>query len=110
MLPKLQEAVMLLLARHGPDCTANKIQELLTEARGTEQAFGSIFTTLDRLTDKKFATWRRGEPEPRRGGRAPRLYTITAEGRRALRASLQTTAGIVEGWSVQPGPASPVPA
>ena len=91
MLPKLQEMILLIVHRLGPDCTATDVQEALTNARGSEQAFGAVFTTLDRMTAKKFVAWRKGEPEQRRGGRAPRLYTITGIGRMALAESLQTT-------------------
>jgi DNA-binding PadR family transcriptional regulator len=65
------------------------MQASLSEAIGREQAFGSIFTTLDRLTEKKFVKWRKGLPDETRGGRAPRLYTTTAKGRTTLIESLR---------------------
>ena len=91
MLHKLEEMVLLALWKQGPDTTAGTIQALLSEAVGREQAFGAIFTTLDRLSEKKFVKWNKGLPDARRGGRAPRLYTITGTGRTALDSSLRAT-------------------
>lgn len=84
MLAPLQELVMRSVRQLGPDCRANEVQETLTKLLGKEQAFGAIFTTLDRLTAKGFIKWEKGEPDNRRGGRAPRLYTITGDGIAAL--------------------------
>jgi PadR family transcriptional regulator PadR len=107
MLPKLEEMILLAVLRHGPETTAGDVQAALSEATGREQAFGSIFTTLDRLSDKKFVKWKKGVPDDRRGGRAPRLYSITGTGRTALIASLGATRALASGLDVG---ALPVPA
>ncbi len=91
MLPKLEESVLLAVLKHNGDATASDVQGALTEAFRKEHAFGSIFTTLDRLADKKMVRWRKGSSDERRGGRAPRLYTITAFGKSELAASLRGT-------------------
>lgn len=88
MLPKLQELVLLAVQKLGPECTVAEIRKVLTSARNSEQTFSPLLTTLDRITAKKLVTWRRGDPEPRVGGRAPRLYTITDFGRTTLSTSL----------------------
>ena len=105
MLPKLEEMILLAVLKHGPDATAGVVQAALSDVTGHEQAFGSVFTTLDRLADKKFVRWKRGEPEERRGGRAPRLYTITGSGRAALVASLRATQELASGLEGMPVPA-----
>ncbi|GJD36471.1 helix-turn-helix transcriptional regulator [Methylobacterium aerolatum] len=84
MLAKFHEMVLRAVRQLGPDCRANEIQAELTRIIGKEQSFGAVFTTLDRLDAKRFVKWEKGEPEARRGGRAPRLYTITADGVLAL--------------------------
>jgi len=98
--------VLLAVLKNGPDTTAGDVQAVLSEATGREQAFGSIFTTLDRLTDKKFVKWKRGVPDDRRGGRAPRLYTVTGSGRATLIASLEATRALADGLDLG---ALPVP-
>jgi hypothetical protein len=102
VLPKLEEMILLALLKHGPDATAGTVQAALSEAAGREQAFGSIFTTLDRLSEKKFARWKKGVPDDRRGGRAPRLYTITGTGQAALVSSLRATEALASGldWPI----------
>jgi PadR family transcriptional regulator PadR len=97
MLPKLEEMILLALLKQGPDTTAGTVQAMLAEATGREQAFGAIFTTLDRLSEKKFVKWKKGLPDERRGGRAPRLYTITGTGRTELGASLRATQLLADG-------------
>ena len=103
MLPKLEEAILLAVMRHGPEATAGDVQAALSEAAGREQAFGSVFTTLDRLANKKFVTWRRGSPDEKRGGRAPRLYTITSLGKTTLIASLRATQSLANGLDLGSG-------
>jgi DNA-binding PadR family transcriptional regulator len=100
LLPKLEEMVLLVILKHGPEATAGRVQAALSEALGREQAFGSIFTTLDRLSAKKFVKWRKGAPDARRGGRAPRLYTITGSGQATLIASLRATRSLAKGVDI----------
>jgi len=92
--------ILLAVLKHGPEATAGDVQAALSEVLGREQAFGSIFTTLDRLTDKKYVKWRKGVPDESRGGRAPRLYTITGKGRTTLAASLRAVRLLAEGTSL----------
>lgn len=96
-MPKLEEMILLAVLKHGPDTTAGDVQAVLSEAAGREQSFGSVFTTLDRLTVKKFVKWHKGRPDPQRGGRAPRLYTVTGVGQSALIASLRATDSLAAG-------------
>jgi PadR family transcriptional regulator PadR len=91
MLSKLEELILLAVFRGRTDVTASDVQAALSVAFGREQAFGSVFTSLDRLSEKKLVRWKKGEPDTRRGGRAPRLYEITAQGRKALDESIRAT-------------------
>lgn len=108
MLPKGEEMVLLSLLKGGPDTTAGDIQAAMSEALGKEQSFGSIFTALERLSRKNFVNWRKGTPDESRGGRAPRLYTITGAGRATLIASLRATQNLARG--IDPALPLPVPA
>jgi DNA-binding PadR family transcriptional regulator len=94
MLSKLEELILLAVYRGRADVTAGDVQDQLSKALGREQQFGSVFTSLDRLSEKKLVRWKKGEPDAKRGGRAPRLYEITAQGRRALDASLRATSAV----------------
>lgn len=91
MLPKLEEMILMAILKHGPEATASDVQAALSEALGREQAFGSVFTTLQRLATKRYVSWRKGTPDASRGGRAPKLYTITSAGHAALIESMRAT-------------------
>ena len=84
MISKQEELVLHLVLRGGGNTTASDVQAGLSDADGKERSFGGVFTTLDRLSAKKLVAWRKGTPDGRRGGRAPRLYEITIPGRKAL--------------------------
>jgi PadR family transcriptional regulator, regulatory protein PadR len=105
VLPKLEEMILLAVLKHGPDTTAGVVQAALSDVTGREQAFGGVFTTLDRLAEKKFVRWKKGVPDDRRGGRAPRLYTITGTGQSALVSSLRVTQSLASGLAGIPLPA-----
>ena len=105
MISKLEELILFAVLRRSGSATASDVQATISDATKKEQSFGSVFTTLDRLSDKKFVKWRKGEPDGRRGGRAPRLYEITGAGRRALdesgRATRTAAGGSLEAWGVR---------
>jgi DNA-binding PadR family transcriptional regulator len=54
---------------------------------GITLARGSVYVALDRLERKGYLTSRFGDPTAERGGKAKRLFTVTADGRRALAAA-----------------------
>jgi predicted transcriptional regulator len=103
--------ILLAVLKHGPDATAGDVQAALSDAAGREQSFGSVFTTLDRLTAKKLVKWHKGQPDPQRAGRAPRLYTVTGVGQSTLIASLRATSSLTAGLDLgtSPGPAGVTP-
>lgn len=84
MLARLHEMVLKAVRQAGPECRAGDVQEIVGGYLGREASFGAIFTTLDRVGDKGMVAYRKGDPDSLRGGRAPRLYTITDAGIAAL--------------------------
>jgi len=110
MISKLEELILFAVLRGSGSATASDVQAALSDATKKEQSFGSVFTTLDRLSDKKFVKWRKGEPDGRRGGRAPRLYEITGAGRKALDEAVRATHIAAGGTkSLEPWGAPPLP-
>jgi DNA-binding PadR family transcriptional regulator len=83
MLGRFEEAVLMALLRAKGEATIAEIYEFLVDNK-MGRSFGAIYTTLDRMADKKFVTRRRGEPLPERGGKARYYYKISAGGRAAL--------------------------
>jgi DNA-binding PadR family transcriptional regulator len=107
MINKLEELILFIVLRGRGEATAGDVQEKLTEAAKKEQSFGAVFTALDRMSAKKLVKWKKGDPDKRPGGRAPRLYEITAAGRRALDESIRATE-VAAGGLRSPGAAEEV--
>lgn len=95
MIGKFEEHCLLALLRAGPAATASQVYEVLADKIGEGFKFGAVYTTLDRMTDKK---WVKVETRaPVDGGRTRRHFTISGEGRKALDASLTETSRLSAG-------------
>ena len=93
MPPPLRDfelAVLGAVARLGEDAYGAALCRDLTERGGRAVAVGAVVTTLHRLEAKRLVTSTLSEPLPVRGGRARRCFRLTAAGRRALAAALET--------------------
>lgn len=84
-LGELEEMVLLAAVRLGEGAYGAAILRELDERAGRDVPRGSVYVTLDRLEAKGLISSRAGEPTPQRGGRAPRLVTVTEPGLEALR-------------------------
>jgi DNA-binding PadR family transcriptional regulator len=83
-LGELEEMVLLAILRLGSGAYGATILKELEEQAGRDVPRGSVYVTLDRLEEKGMIGSRAGEPTPQRGGRAPRLVSVTDAGRAAL--------------------------
>lgn len=84
MLQRFQELVLGAVEELGPHVRIADVRMHVEDRVDRGLAFGAVFTTLDRLEAKGLVSWRLGAPTPARGGRAPRLYSLTKEGGAAL--------------------------
>lgn len=75
---------MLAVWKLQDNAYAVSIQELLAEDTGETWSFGSIYVTLDRLSNQGLVVSGLSDPTPERGGRSKRMYTLTSSGRAAL--------------------------
>ena len=66
------------------DAYAVAIQQRLLELTGETWSFGSIYVSLERMTDRELVSSELGEPSAERGGRAKRIYSLTTAGRASL--------------------------
>ena len=93
MLGRFEEAVLMtLINAKGEATTADVYQSLADKLQRV--SFGAIYTTLDRMLDKKFVEVRKGEPIPERGGKARNYYRITSGGRAAVIEAQRTTGAL----------------
>jgi len=84
----------MALIRAGQDSTASTVFEVLTNRLEKEKSFGAMYTTLDRLVDKKFIAV--SSPTVSKGKRR-RYFSITGEGKRALSQSMRLTESMADG-------------
>ena len=96
-LGELEEMVLLAVLRLGKEAYGATILRELDEQAGRDVPRGSVYVTLDRLEAKGMVTSRAGEPTAQRGGRAPRLITVTRPGLAALRRSHEARERLLEG-------------
>lgn len=83
-LRDFEATVLAAVARLGDDAYGLRIQQDIAERQAREYAVGAVYTALQRLETKKLVNSRMTEPLAVRGGRARRLYRLTAAGRNAL--------------------------
>jgi PadR family transcriptional regulator, regulatory protein PadR len=93
VLGRFEEAVLMSLINAKGEATTADIYETLAN-KLTRVSFGAIYTTLDRMVDKKFVEVRKGEPLPERGGKARNFYRITSGGRAAVIDARRTTSAL----------------
>lgn len=84
LLGELEQLVLLGVMHLEGEAHAPAIREAIEERTGIALARGTIYVTLDRLDRKGYLASRFGEPTAERGGKAKRLFKLTAAGRRAL--------------------------
>lgn len=96
-LGELEEMVLLAILRIGAGAYGASIVRELDEKAGRRVPRGSVYVALDRLESKDLIVSRAGERTPQRGGRAPRLVTVTRAGMAALRQSQGVRARLMGG-------------
>jgi DNA-binding PadR family transcriptional regulator len=103
----LELAALLAVARLGDEAYGAAVRRDLEARTGREYSVGAIHTTLQRLEDKRLLASRTTAPLPVRGGRARRLFALTAAGTRAIRDAQQQAASL---WAGVGAPIKPRPA
>ena len=86
-LGEFEEVILLLVGILKDKAYAFRITEEFKSQTGRSSSIGSVHSTLERLIEKGFLTSEMGEPSAERGGRRKRIYSLTAEGQKALQVS-----------------------
>ena len=87
-LAEFELLVMLAAYRLGPEeAYTVSIAADIRRRTGRPVRRANVFTVLQRLEEKGLLTSRIGEPQAERGGRPPRLVTVTPRGVAALQAT-----------------------
>lgn len=82
-----EQRVLLAVWRLGADAYGATVRDELEDRMGHGVSRGAVYTTLVRLEKKELLRSRMSDPTPVRGGKAKRLFRITAEGREGVEAA-----------------------
>jgi len=96
-LGEFEQLVLLALTRLGDRAYGIAIRDELAAHTDRDVSVAAVYKTLWRLEEKGLVLSRVGEPTAVRGGRAKRVYRVSAAGRDALRASLATLRSLARG-------------
>jgi DNA-binding PadR family transcriptional regulator len=66
------------------------VRRVIEERTGRNISIGAVYATLERLEAKGYVSSSTGDPTPKRGGRAKRMFRVEVAGNRALQTSQQT--------------------
>jgi DNA-binding PadR family transcriptional regulator len=86
-LGELEHMILLVVLDQGDEAYGMSIRKALDERVGRSISRSATYITLERLVNKGLLITRMGDPNPQRGGRAKRYFSLTAKGREALRES-----------------------
>ena len=102
MLGELEQVVLLGILRVGKEAYGVPILREIERQTGRDLTLATIYKTLSRLEEKGLVVGELGDPTPTRGGRAKKYYSLSADGRHALRDSVgalhNMTRGLELGW------------
>jgi DNA-binding PadR family transcriptional regulator len=81
---KIEEMILLAVWKLGEKAYGMAIREEIIKATGDRWLLGSIYGPLSRLHKKGYVRTIKGDPSPKRGGRAKVYYEVTPDGQEAL--------------------------
>lgn len=96
-LGEFEQVVLLAILRLGENAYGVTIAAEIRACTRREPAPGALYTTLDRLEEKRLVTSRLGDPTPQRGGRAKRYFMLNTEGLEAITRAQQSYRRLLEG-------------
>ena len=100
-LGDLQQLTMLAVLRLGDEAYGARIRQELEEVARRSVSISTVYVTLVRLENQGLARSTRSAPEPARGGKAKRFFSLTPAGKAALHASRAATDRMWDG--LEPG-------
>jgi PadR family transcriptional regulator, regulatory protein PadR len=96
-LGEFEQLVLLGVLQSCDDAYGVPVWRAIEARAGRSSSLAAVYKTLDRLEAKGLVRSRVGEPTAERGGRAKRVYVVSATGLRTLRASLDAVRRMAAG-------------
>lgn len=100
-LGEFEQIVLLAVMRLQPDAYGLAVREEIAARTGRDVTIGAVYATLDRLESKSLLTSSLGEATAVRGGRAKRLFRLTADGEVSLSRSVNALQRMAEGLALK---------
>ena len=89
LLTRWEEVYLLSILELKENAYGVSIKKLVSRKARKELSYGSLYFSLGQLVKKGFVSKKAGEPTSKRGGRRKYYYTLTEEGKDALRATYE---------------------
>jgi DNA-binding PadR family transcriptional regulator len=96
-LGEFEQVVLLAVLRLAEDAYGVTIRNEIEKCTGREPSPGALYTTLDRLEEKRLVRSRMADPTPQRGGRSKRYIIVTAKGVKAVAHAVRNYQRLLEG-------------
>ena len=85
LLSRNEEIVLIAIWRLEDNAYGVTIREKVGAMTGQDWSFGQVYVPLDKLTQKGFVHKVLSEPTAQRGGRSKCMYTLSKDGKVALK-------------------------
>ena len=82
---ELEQQVLMVLAACGDEASGGTVYDELVAKTRRELSLAAIYITLDRLRRKGWVATRTQAPEPGRGGKPRKFYSLRHEGAQQIR-------------------------
>jgi DNA-binding PadR family transcriptional regulator len=96
-LGEFEHIVLLAVLRLGDTAYGVTVRQEIEIRTGRDVSIGAIYATLSRLETKGLVKSRAGEPTAERGGRAKRLFRVTAHGVRSVNEAQRVLTRMLDG-------------
>ena len=96
-LSAIEQLVLVALLRLSHEAYGVAVQREIAQRTGREPSLATVYTALSRLERRELITSRLGDPTAERGVRRKKIFTVRADGRRALQASLRDLRAMAQG-------------
>ena len=98
-LGEFERAVLLAILRLEESAYGVAIRDEIQKRLRRDVSFGAVYTTLDRLLEKRLVSAYTGDPTPERGGRAKKFFKVEARGMESLEHARKASEAI---WNMNP--------
>lgn len=88
-LTKAEELLLLTIWRMGDNAYGVALKRKIKEETAKDIPYGTLYFLLDQLSVKEYVFKKTGDPTPERGGRSKTFYSITPEGKNALKEAME---------------------